>query len=116
MNFATSITTCLKKYADFSGRASRSEFWWFYLFFLTDYLLFAILALTIDEVFFLVLGIFSLAILLPILAAGVRRLHDVNRSGWWVLLSFIPLASLALMYFQVQPSHIGDNQYGPQGL
>jgi uncharacterized membrane protein YhaH (DUF805 family) len=116
MNFSTSIKTCVQKYAGFSGRATRSEYWWFYLLFMVGYLVLATVTFIINQYFIILLGLFSLFILLPLLAAGVRRLHDVNRSGWWILLSFVPLASLALMYFQVQPSDIGDNQYGPPSL
>lgn len=116
MNFSTSVKTCVHKYADFSGRATRSEYWWFYLLFMVGYLLLATFTFIINKNLIILLGLFSLIILLPLLAAGVRRLHDVNRSGWWILLSFVPFASLALMYFQVQPSDKNDNQYGPPSL
>ncbi|HOY70390.1 MAG TPA: DUF805 domain-containing protein [Methylotenera sp.] len=112
MNFLTAIKTCFQKYADFSGRASRPEFWWFYLFFYLIYFVCILLAFMVSDVFFIVFFGFVFVIFLPWLAAGARRMHDVNKSAWWVLLTFVPFASLALMYFQVQPGDVGDNQFG----
>lgn len=83
MTFTESITTCLSKYATFRGVASRSEYWWFFLFLVvTSWAL----GLVSDALVY----IFNLAMLLPSLAAGVRRLHDTNRSGWWLLMWLIP--------------------------
>ena len=84
MTFGESIKTCFSKYADFSGRATRSEFWWWALF----VLLVSAAAGIISEV---LSGIFSLAVLLPYLAVGARRLHDTDRSGWLQLIGLIPL-------------------------
>ena len=87
MNFKDAIKTCLKKkYATFSGRASRSEFWFFHLFNLIFYAIFIFLAFSVTFQFFWVLGIFVIAVILPSLAVLVRRLHDVNKSGWNFLL------------------------------
>ena len=87
MNFKDAIKTCLKKkYATFSGRASRSEFWFFHLFNLICYAIFLFLAFSVTFQFFWVLGIFVIAVILPSLAVLVRRLHDVNKSGWFFLL------------------------------
>lgn len=113
MHFLTSIKTCFQKYADFSGRPTRPEFWWFYLFFYLNYFVFIMLGFLVSDVFFILFFIVFLALFLPWLAAGARRMHDVNKSAWWVLLTFVPFASLALMYFQVQPGDVGDNQFGP---
>jgi len=106
MDFKQAVITCLRdKYADFSGRAGRSEFWWFFLF---QLIVTAILT-TIHER----LGnVASLALLLPALGAGARRLHDIGKSGWFQLLWFIPFIGwLVLLYWFVQPS--GEaNTYG----
>ncbi|WP_133407643.1 DUF805 domain-containing protein [Parashewanella tropica] len=102
---------CLKKYADFTGRARRQEFWMFVL-------VYVILSIVVSVVDMLlgtwVLGtIFSLALLIPSLAVTARRLHDTGRTGWWQLLMFIPLIGwIILIIFEVQDSH-DDNQYGP---
>ena len=96
MTFQESIQVCFKKYADFTGRASRSEYWWFMLF------LFLVSAGTsmISQV---VSGLFSLATLVPSLAAGARRLHDTNRSGWLQLLWIVPLIGwIIVIVFLVQ--------------
>ena len=87
MNFKDAIKTCLKKkYATFSGRASRSEFWFFHLFNLICYAIFLFLAFSVTFQFFWVFGIYIIAVILPSLAVLVRRLHDVNKSGWFFLL------------------------------
>ena len=96
MNFIQSISTCMRKYVTFSGRATRSEFWWFYLF--TVLVNFAasfvgnLIFMSTFIIFFLYLStIISLILLLPSLAVGVRRLHDVGRSGWWIPVSYTHL-------------------------
>jgi len=106
MDFKQSVTTCLKKYIEFNGRAGRPEFWWFMLATLIVQIL--VSAILGDIVAVLV----NLALLLPSLSAGARRLHDMGKSGWFQLLWFIPLLGWAVMiYFLVQPS-AGPNQYG----
>lgn len=110
MTFTQSIRTCLSKYANFSGRASRSEYWWFVLaVFLVS------VALNIINPSGTLGGLFSLAILLPLIAAEVRRLHDTNRSGWFILLNLIPLVGwIILLVWKVQKSDEGTNQYDVQ--
>jgi len=107
MNFGQAISVCLqKKYVDFSGRASRPEFWWFFLF----QVLALLVASVIHQVVYFVV---ALALFLPAIGVGVRRLHDVGRSGWWLLLHFVPLiGSLVLLYWGVQPSQPAANEYG----
>lgn len=100
-----------KKYADFTGRARRKEFWMFVLF----YFIFSIVLGIIDGIIGVqLLGLlFSLGSLIPSLAIGARRLHDTGRSGWWQLLYLIPLIGLIIMIvFLVQDSQ-ADNEYGP---
>lgn len=105
MDFVTAVKTCLSKFVDFSGRASRSEFWWFFLF----QVLVSIVASFLGDVVTMVVG---LALLLPALAVGVRRLHDIGKSGWFLLLCLIPVVNLVLIYFFVQPSQTQDNNFG----
>ena len=103
----------LKKYAVFTGRATRSEFW---MFFLVNLIIALVLAaidwyLRTPSVF---QGLYSLAVLVPLIAVGVRRLHDTDRSGWWMLLYLIPcIGFLVLVVFWAQDSQPGSNQYGP---
>jgi uncharacterized membrane protein YhaH (DUF805 family) len=96
MNFGQAVSTCLKKYADFSGRAPRSELWWFFLF----QILVLIVAGFLGEI---VYGVVALGLLLPSLAVGARRLHDIGKSGWWQLLILTGIGYLVLIYFWVQP-------------
>jgi uncharacterized membrane protein YhaH (DUF805 family) len=83
MNFTEAISSCLKKYATFDGTASRAEYWWFWLF---CFLAPLVVGVVSDKLGAAV----SLALLVPILAAGARRLHETDRSGWWQLVMLIP--------------------------
>ena len=106
----------LKKYAVFSGRARRKEYWMYMLF----YLIIAIVLAIVDSMIMSseggigILGaIFALGMLLPSIGVTVRRLHDTNRSGWWILISFVPFVGIfILLYFMIKEGDSGDNQYG----
>jgi uncharacterized membrane protein YhaH (DUF805 family) len=100
MDFVSAIKSCLGQYAGFSGRAVRSEFWWFFLF----QIIVMVIASFLGDV---VSGIVSIALLLPAFAVGARRLHDIGRSGWWQLLTLTGIGVLLLIYWWVQPS--GDD-------
>ena len=110
MTFVEAVSTCLqKKYVDFSGRASRSEFWWFVLF----QILVSIIASILGAMIHPAVSIVSLALILPGLGVSVRRLHDVGRSGWWLFICLIPLVGpLLLLYWNVQPGQPGSNPFG----
>ncbi|MGE5470611.1 MAG: DUF805 domain-containing protein [Bacteroidota bacterium] len=96
MTFAEAITTCFTKYADFSGRASRSEYWWWSLFVILASMAAGILNQQLA-------ALFSLATVLPSLAVGTRRLHDIDRSGWLQLLFLVPLLGwIVLAYLSAQ--------------
>ncbi len=99
MTFVDAIKTCLSKYADFNGCATRSEYWWWVLFLL----LAAFISAVIHPKLMLV---FYLATLLPTFAVTARRLHDTDRSGWWQLISIVPLIGLILLVFLLQGSRI----------
>ena len=115
MSFQEAVSTVLtKKYADFSGRARRSEYWWFVLAYALVVLVVDVLAIASgSRLFTFLLLVVILAVFLPSLAVTVRRLHDTNRSGWWVLLGFIPLGGFVILYFTILDSDAGTNQYGP---
>jgi DNA-binding CsgD family transcriptional regulator len=90
MTFFESIRTCLTKFAEFNGRASRSEFWWFALFIT---LVSAALVYVHQNLYY----IFQIAVLLPFLAAGSRRLHDIGKSAWWLLFLLAPIAGIVVL-------------------
>ena len=118
MDFMTAVRTCLSKYVDFSGRARRSEYWYFVLFtFLVNIvttIVDAILGTDFDDSSGgLISSLVSLALLLPSLAVGVRRLHDTDRSGWWILLGLIPIIGWILLIIWFATDSKADNQYGP---
>lgn len=122
MGFTQSVRTVLSKYVVFSGRARRSEYWWFTLFAIVV----GIVASGIDTALGsspadgtgVVGGLVGLALLLPSLTVQVRRLHDTGRSGWWVLLNLLVVIGwIVLLVFYVQDSERGSNRFGasPKG-
>lgn len=115
MTFGKSIATCMAKYAVFSGRASRSEYWWFYLFtVLMSWGASIVGAVTfpdpeLAEIFSIII---SLVFLLPALAAATRRLHDTGRSGWWQLLYLTVIGGIFVIVWLATDTEKSDNKYG----
>ena len=108
----------LKNYTVFSGRASRKEFWYFTLFNAIITIVLGVLDLvtgsylTESGIWFLSGG-YALALLMPSIAVSIRRLHDTDRSGWWVIFSLVPIIGIIVFYvFMAQDSKPGENQYG----
>ncbi|MEI8595854.1 DUF805 domain-containing protein [Photobacterium sp. Hal280] len=108
----------LRKYAVFSGRAQRQEYWYFFLINLVITLALGIVDNLLNtpgagEGTGLLGGVYSLAVLLPSVAVGVRRLHDIGKSGWWMLLSLIPVIGfVVLLFFFARDGQPGPNEYG----
>ena len=103
----------LKNYVGFSGRARRKEYWMFYLFNAIAMIILSIID-NIIGTYSLLYGLYSLAVLLPSLAVAFRRLHDIGRSGAWILIGLIPLiGAIILLVFACTDSQPDDNQYGP---
>lgn len=105
MTFGESIKTCFSKYVDFNGRATRSEFWWWALFVI-------LASAAIGIVSEVASGVFSLAVLLPYLAVGARRLHDTDRSGWLQLIGLIPLIGWILLIVWYVQEGKEPNRFG----
>lgn len=109
----------LRKYAVFSGRARRREYWFFVLFNFIISLVFVALDFLFGTIDLqagvgLLSGLYALAVLIPGLAVSVRRLHDTGRSGWWLLIALVPIiGAIVLLVFFVTDSEAGTNQYGP---
>ncbi|WP_394790072.1 DUF805 domain-containing protein [Rhodoferax sp.] len=109
----------LKKYAVFSGRAQRSEYWYFFLFYFLLYIGAAIIdglagSFNRHSGMGVVTSIYAIAMLLPSLSVGVRRLHDIDRRGWWLLIAVIPVVgAIVLLVFAVKDSQPGTNRFGP---
>ena len=121
MGFKDAISSGFRNYIGFGGRAARSEYWYWVLFIF----LLQILALLIDMTLFgfnttgvnPIESIVALATFLPGLAVSVRRLHDIDRSGWWVLLAFIPVIGwIVLIYWACLRGTVGTNRFGPDPL
>jgi uncharacterized membrane protein YhaH (DUF805 family) len=112
-------TVVLQRYAKFDGRAGRAEFWWYAL---ATWLLFAVLWI-VTAVFFAIasaLGVIaviitiglSLAVIIPSIAVAIRRLHDTNKSGLWLLITFIPFGGIVLLVFYAMEGTNGPNDHG----
>lgn len=132
MSLAESVRTCLGKFATFDGRATRSEFWWFYLFvavvaivgYVPLFILTAIGASSDNGAVSSFVGLLTIllwiawfvviiALYIPFLAAGCRRLHDRGQSGWLQLLLLVPCGGIVLLVFWILEGTPGDNAYGP---
>lgn len=118
MSFGEAIRTCFRKYADFSGRARTSEYWWWVLF---NVIVFGVLyalggGASVDEPSGAIAGVIGVAwlgLILPSLGVAIRRLHDTGRSGWYLLISFIPLVrGIVLLVFMLSAGNPGPNKYG----
>jgi len=105
-------TDVIKQYAVFDGRAGRPEYWWF---FLINTIISVILDLVIHDATGQVLGaIYALAVLLPSIGVGIRRLHDTNRTGWWLLVSLVPLVGwIWIIVLLALAGDGGPNRYDP---
>ena len=117
MSFVEAISSCFRNYASFSDRAVRSEYWYWYLFAAIVLIVFG----AIDKSLYpgLAMGPFSyvsmavgLALILPSLAVSVRRLHDIDRTGWWVLIGPTFIGTLVLIYWACLPGTSGSNRFG----
>ena len=108
MNFIESIKTCYKKFFDFSGRASKSEFWWFQLYVIIIYGM----TFVFQGDLVLVFSILAIANTIPVYAADVRRLHDIDKSGWMVLISAIPFIGLFIFVLLISDGTKGKNRFG----
>lgn len=112
MDFFTAIKTCFRKYSDVKGRAQRSEFWFFVLFYVLIYV-----AAAIVDPSEILGAIISLVLFLPTIAVSIRRLHDIDKSGWWYLIALIPLVNLIwVIYFGTKKGSVGANRFGEDPL
>lgn len=112
MSFTEAVRTCLiSKYATFSGRARRSEYWWFSVLYLVGALLLVGISIVTEE---RLLNVLLLALILPMLSVSVRRLHDTGKSGWRMLIALIPVVGPVIyLVGMTVDSATGANQYGP---
>lgn len=114
MNMSEAVRSVLSQYATFSGRAGRPEFWWWVLASVLGSIFFNLMDYTIGMRDAMPLSaLYGLAILLPQLAVSARRLHDIDRTAWWLLVAFVPVIGwLVLIWFYIQPGTPGANRFG----
>jgi len=113
MNFAQAISSGFSNYVTFSGRAIRSEYWYWVLFIVLGEIVTMIIDVALGIGF--ITGLFGLATVLPSLAVAIRRLHDIDRSGWWILLALIPLVgAIILIIWHCTKGTPGPNRFGPE--
>jgi len=117
MTFPQAIQSVLKNYAKFEGRATRSEYWWFVLFYWLVLVVPLLLAAIINSqivtgIVGLVVCVAMLGLIIPSLAVSIRRLHDTDRSGWWLLIVLLPFGGLILLVFHCLEGTPGPNKYG----
>lgn len=106
----------LKRFLDFQGRSPRSEYWWFFVFTIVLYLV-TMAAMAILPILGIIFAIGFIVLIIPSLAVAIRRFHDIDKSGWWILVGFIPIVGFILMiYFFTQKGTEGDNRFGPDPL
>lgn len=116
VSFKEAVTRALKQnYFNFEGRASRSEYWWFCLFQVILGCVVSVLFSFSQTLYLTMSGVVNLALLLPSLGLSVRRLHDTNHSGWWLLIGLVPFIGLiVLLVWFIQDSEHHPNPYGPE--
>jgi uncharacterized membrane protein YhaH (DUF805 family) len=114
MGFGAAISTCFRKYVDFGDRAKRSEYWYWTLFSIILSIFVSILdAIEFGKIFAAFSLVASLGLLLPTLAVTVRRLHDIDHSGWWILIGLVPLIGIyVLLLFACRRGTPGPNRFG----
>ncbi len=130
MGLTEAVKSVFSKYATFAGRASRSEYWFFYLFNILLEIGLLLLGLIIGAILgkgagalggmavaYVLLCIYGLIAIIPSISVFVRRMHDIGRSGWWYWIALIPIVgAIVLLVFLVTGGDRGDNQYGPEPL
>ena len=102
-----------RQWSDFTSRARRKAFWMFHLGVLVTFVVLGFVAILLPRLSSLLIGLLGLVWIVPHVAVSIRRLHDTGRSGWWYLLGFVPLGGFVLLYFYLQDSQPGTNEYGP---
>lgn len=115
LTFGDAVKRVFSKYAEFGGRASRAEFWWFYLFlFIVNTALGILIAVTDSGIFSWIDWVFGVATIVPMLSVSWRRLHDTGRGGGWWFINLIPLVgNIIFIIFCVQPGETVANRFGP---
>lgn len=104
--------TVVKNYVGFTGRAGRKEYWMFYLIYILIFVALSILSTMLPKIGGILAIVFVLGLFLPTIAVTIRRLHDTDHSGWWMLITVIPLVGLYLLYLLIIEGTPGSNRFG----
>lgn len=116
MGFSEAIRSVFSQYASIAGRASRSEYWYFGLFYFLSYIGFMVVSAIIPFLAILYM-VFIIGVIIPSITVGIRRLHDLNKSGWWYLIVFIPfIGAIIMIIWFVTKGTDGSNDFGDDPL
>ena len=118
MGFTEAVRSAVvERYADFQGRSPRSELWWFVLFYMLLSLAVGMLGALSDALGAILNLVVTIGLLVPVIAVQIRRLHDTDRTGWWILIGLVPvIGTIVLIVFYLQRGSEGDNRFGPDPL
>jgi uncharacterized membrane protein YhaH (DUF805 family) len=116
VDFAGAVKEAFSKYVTFKGRASRSEYWYFVLFYVSLFLILILGAFDTGGVIGFIGLLAILASIIPFYSVTARRLHDTGKSGWWYWVSLIPFGGFVVIYFLTEEGESRDNVYGPAQL
>ncbi|MEZ5094121.1 DUF805 domain-containing protein [Nocardioides sp.] len=113
MSFGEAVSSVLNQYVGFEGRARRREYWFWVLALVLAEIVAGIVYGMSHTLGGILLAIIGIGTIVPTIAVSIRRLHDTDRSGWWLLLGLVPFGALVLWVFYLMDGTPGDNQYGP---
>lgn len=118
MGFMEAVQSAVaNRYADFRGRSRRAEYWWFFLFTIILQIVLMAFTAAMPTIGGILSLLVLLALIIPGLAVTIRRFHDLDKSGWWILIGFVPiLGFILLIYWFTQRGTVGDNRFGPDPL
>lgn len=113
VGFAEAITLFFRNYVNFQGRSSRGAYWWALLFYILVDVVLSLLIRAVGPSLSVLMGLWGLAVILPSIALSIRRLHDIGRSAWWLLLVLTGVGVLLLLFWAAQPGQRATNRFGP---
>lgn len=113
VGFAQAVTLFFRNYVNFQGRSSRGAYWWWWLFYIAVAVVLTLLVRAVGPSLNILVALWGLAIVLPSIALSFRRLHDVGKSAWWLLIAITGIGAIVLIVWAIQPGQRATNRFGP---